>query len=117
MEIRDVSPNAVYAIGHFPERTVQLHTSDTSTWTIVPFGAGVLVGHRDGATLSLVPLLGVPDVSCSQQRFHSQENLTPHLNPKMRSCPRWFVLAVQYVGATSETRLPYIVHTSVFVKI
>ena len=117
MEIRETFPNAVYAIGLFPERTVQLHISDTSTWTIVPFGVEVLVGQRDGPKLSLMPLLDVPDVSCSRQRFHSQENLTPHLKPKMMSCPRWFVLAIQYVGATSETRLRSIVHTSVFVKI
>lgn len=115
MEIVDASPNAAYAIGYSPERTVQLHISDTSTWTIVPFRAAVLVGKKDGATLSRVPLLDVPDVSRSRQRFHSQENLTPHLKPKKMSCPRWLVLAVQYVG-TSETRLS-IVHTSAFVKI
>ncbi len=117
MEIRDISLNAVYAIGYFPERIVQLHTSDTNTWTIVPFGAGVPVGYRDGATLSRVPLLDVPDISRSQQRFHSPENLTPHVKPKMRSCPHWFVLSVQYVGAISEKRSRSIVHTSVFVKI
>jgi len=117
MEIKGTSSNAVYVIGHSPERTVQLHISDTSTWTIVPFGAGVLVGQRGGATLSRVPLLDIPDVFCSRQRFHSQENLTPHLKPKIMSCPGWLVLAVQHASATSETSLQSIVHTSVFVKI
>ena len=116
MEIGDASRNAAYVVEHSPERTVQLHISDTSTWTIALFRAAVIVGKRDGATLFRVPLLDVPDVSCSRQRFHSQENLTPHLNPKKMSCPHWLVLAVQYVGTTSETRLS-IVHTSAFVKI
>ena len=117
MEVRGASPNAVYAIGHSPERTVQLHISDTNIWTIVLFGAKVIVGQRGGAKLSRMSSLDVPDVPCSRQRFHSQENLTPHVKPKMVSCPRWLVLAVQYVSATSEMKLRSIVHTSVFDKI
>jgi len=81
-----------------------------------PFSCGGACGTQGWcSTFPRVPL-DVPDVSCSRQRFHSQENLTPHLKPKVLSCPRWLVLAVQYVGTASKTRL-LIAHTSVFVKI
>jgi len=104
MKIRGVSPSAVYAIGRSLGRIVQLHISDTSTWTIGPSGAEVPVEQRDGATVSRMSFLDVPDVSCSPQRFHSQENLTPHVKPKMVSCPHWLVPTLQYIGAASEMR-------------
>ena len=117
METRDASPNVVYAIGYSSERTVQLHIFDTSTWTIVPSGAKALVGETDGAMLSYTSPLGVPDVSCSQQRFHSQENLTSHTRHKMVECPYWSVLLNQQERTSSETRLRLIVNTSAFGKI
>jgi hypothetical protein len=81
-----------------------------------PFRCGGACGTK-GWCGAFVPLLDIPNVSCSQQRFHSQENLTPHLKHKRVSCPCWLVLTVQYAGATSETRRRSIVHTNVFVII
>jgi hypothetical protein len=92
MKIRDAFINVVYARGHLPGRTVQLHISDTSTWITAPSRAKVLVGQRGGATLLFPSSLGVPDVFYSRKRFHSQENLTPHVKPKMMTCPHWLVL-------------------------
>ena len=117
MEVRDVFPNAVYAIGHSPERTEQLHISDTNIWTIVLSGAKVVVGQEGGARLSRISSLDVSDVICSKQRFHSQENLTPHVKPKIASCPRWLVLSGHHAYAISEMKFRPTVHTSVCVRI
>ena len=64
--IKDAFPSAAYVMEHSPEQTVQLHISDTSTWTTVPTGAKVLVGQRDGASLSHVYFMDISDISCMQ---------------------------------------------------
>ena len=82
-----------------------------------PFWCEGDCGTKGWCEASCMSPLNVPDVPCSRQRFHSQENLTPHVKPKMVPCLRWLVPVVQYVCAASDMRLRSIVHTSVFVKI
>ena len=84
MGIRD-PPNAVYAIECLPERTVQLHIFDTSTWIIVPSGAEVLVGQWGGTRISYVSFLGLPDAPPASSVSIRKRIWLPMLNPR-KSC-------------------------------
>ena len=83
VEIRE--PCAVYAIGYLPDGIAQLHIFDASTWTIVPSGAEVPVGQRDGTRIQYVSFLGLPDASLASNVSIRKSIWLPMLNPR-KSC-------------------------------
>ena len=91
-----------YAKKHLPEQTERSRTYATSTWTTVPLPVKVVVGYPIGKCIITTRDTGAASADLilvhSEQRFHSQENLSPHIHPKTSDCPHWCVYKLHIVS-------------------